>query len=150
AAAADGSAAGSTATVGIGAAVAVNSATVLTDAHIGAADVTANGLAVRALMTDVGGDTTHTFAAEAKAGAGGGKVGIAGALALNLIDVGATAEIRTGARIDAGGGDVTLVAHSGSSTSASALPDGPASGGQVGVGASAALNFFTQDLTRAR
>lgn len=148
-AAADGSAAGSTATVGIGAAVAVNTATARSEAYIGDADIATNGVAVRSLMTNVGGDTTNTFAAEAKAGAGGGKVGIAGALALNLIDVSSMAGIHAGAAVNAGGGDVEVTAQSNSSTTASALPDGPASGGQVGVGASVALNLFSQDLTRA-
>ena len=149
-ASADGSAAGSTATVGIGAAVAINSANAASTAYIGDANVTANGVAVRSLMTDVGGDTTNTFGADAKAGAGGGKVGIAGALALNLIDVSSTAEIHSGAAVNAGGGDVELEAQSNSSTTAKALPDGPASGGQVGIGASVAMNLFSQDLTRAQ
>lgn len=149
-AAADGSAAGSTATVGIGAAVAVNKVNALTEAYIGAATITANGVAVRAGMTDVGGDTSNAFAAEAKSGAGGGKVGIAGSLALNLVDVAATAEIHGGAAVNAGGGDVEVAAESASGTTARALPDGPASGGQVGVGASVALNLFSRDLARAR
>lgn len=148
-AAADGSAAGSTATVGIGAAVAVNKATARSEAYIGDADISTNGVAVRSLMTNVGGDATNTFAAEAKAGAGGGKVGIAGALALNLIDVSGTAGIHSGAAVNAGGGNVEVTAQSNSSTTASALPEGPASGGQVGVGASVALNLFSQDLTLA-
>lgn len=146
----DGSAAGSTATVGIGAAVSVNSATTHTRAWIGNADITANGLTLRAFMSDVAGDTVNTFATSAKAGAGGGKVGIAGALALNLIETHTTAEIHGGASVNADGGDVELSAESESVTSATALPDEPASGGKVGVGASVALNLFREELVRAR
>ena len=148
---ADGSAAGSTAMVGIGAAVAINSVTTRTQAWIGeGADITADGVAVRSFMTDTGDDTVNTFETSAKAGAGGGKVGIAGALALNLIDARSTAEIHGDASIDAGGGNVEVSASSESETTATALPDEPASGGKVGVGASVALNLFTEELVRAR
>lgn len=146
----DGSAAGSTATVGIGAAVSVNSATTHTDAWIGNADIFANGVTVRAFMTDIGGDTANSFTTSAKAGAGGGKVGIAGALALNLIESRTIAEIRDDASVDVGGGDLDVSADSESVTSATALPDEPASGGKVGVGASVALNLFREELVRAR
>ncbi|HXF68056.1 MAG TPA: leukotoxin LktA family filamentous adhesin, partial [Burkholderiales bacterium] len=111
-AAADGSAAGGIATVGIGAAVAVNKVNALAEAYIGAATITADGVIVRAGMTDVGGDSANAFKAEARAGAGGGRVGIAGSLALNLVDVASTAELRGGAAVNAGGGDVEVSAES--------------------------------------
>lgn len=149
-ASADGSAAGSTTTVGIGAAVAINSVTSHTAAWIGNAQVRAEGIAVRALMTAVDSDTVNSFSSSAKAGAGAGKVGIAGALALNLIDTRSTAEIHGGAELDADGHDIELRAESASETSATALPDEPASGGKLGVGASVALNLFREDLVRAR
>ncbi|HQZ02069.1 MAG TPA: leukotoxin LktA family filamentous adhesin [Thauera sp.] len=147
---ADGSAAGSTTTVGIGAAVAVNSVRSATEAWIGNAKVSADGIAVRALMTDLGGDSENTFSATAKAGAGAGKVGIAGALALNILDTRSTAEIHGGALIDAEGGELELRAESESVTTATALPDEPASGGKLGVGASVALNLFREEEVRAR
>lgn len=147
---ADGSAAGSTATVGIGAAVAINSVHSATEAWIGSTTVNAHGVAVRALMTDLGGDTENTFSAAATAGAGAGKVGIAGALALNILDTRNTAEIHDDASIDAEGGEIELRAESESVTTATALPDEPASGGKLGVGASVALNLFREEQVRAR
>ncbi|MEI2420190.1 hypothetical protein V6O07_07940, partial [Arthrospira platensis SPKY2] len=132
--------------VGIGAAVAINTVSSRTAAWIGeGADITADGVAVRSFMTDIDGDEINSFEASAKAGAGGGKVGIAGALALNVIDVQSTAEISRDASIDANGGDVKVSAHGASETTATALPDEPATGGKVGVGASVALNLFTND-----
>ena len=144
---------GGGATVGIGAAVIVNLAETSAIASIGiGANVTGNGVAVRTFMTDVGGDTVHTFSSEASAGAGGEKVGIAGALALNIIDVQSLAEIHDGAVINAATGDVEVSAANNTSIAAKALPteNGGASGDQVGVGASAALNLFNNDITRAR
>lgn len=151
AASADGSSAGSTAAVGIGAAVAINKVSAITAAWIGDAEVNTSGIELVAGMTDNGDDSQNSFAAEASSGAGGGKVGIAGALALNLIEVRSTATVRTGARVDAGGGDVLLAATSASSASAVAKPDedGGASGGEVGVGASVAVNTFSADQARA-
>ncbi|MBL8225533.1 MAG: leukotoxin LktA family filamentous adhesin [Chromatiales bacterium] len=148
---ADGSSAGSTATVGIGAAVAVNKVTADTGAWVGDADVTADGVTVTAGMNDTAADGTNTIAATASSGAGGGKVGIAGALALNLIDVRSTATLRTGAGVDADGGNLLLSADGATSASAEAKPteDGGASGGEVGVGASAAVNVFSVDQARA-
>lgn len=149
-AAADGSAAGSTATVGIGAAAAVNDVKARTAAWIDDAQITANGIAVRAGTAVPGGDAGNSFTASAKAGAGAGKVGIAGALALNLLETRTSAEALEGARLDAEGGDVELAADSTAVTSATALPDEPADGGDFGVGASVALNLFREDEVHAR
>lgn len=148
---ADGSSAGSTAMVGVGAGVAINSINADTHAWIGNnAKITANGLTVRSFMTEMAGDKVNTIDASAKAGAAGGKVGIAGALALNLVDVRNTAEIRDGVTIDADAGNVVVSADTATKTTASALPDQPATGGKVGVGASVALNLFGEEITRAR
>ena len=49
-------------------------------------------------MKDVGGDTVHTFGAEASSGAGGTSVGVAGSFALNLVD-------NTSEAVIAGGSD---------------------------------------------
>src|SRR5690606_6324247 len=133
---AEGSTAGSTATVGIGAAAAVNSIETHTLAWIGDAQVTANGIAVNAGTETLGDDEANRFSASAKAGAGAGKVGIAGALALNLLTTHTRAEVLEGARVDAEGGDVELEADSTTETSATALPDEPVDGGDFGVGAS--------------
>ncbi|MHB8787319.1 MAG: leukotoxin LktA family filamentous adhesin [Thauera sp.] len=147
---AEGSTAGSTATVGIGAAAAVNSIETHTLAWIGNAKVTANGIAVNAGTETLGDDEANRFSASAKAGAGAGKVGIAGALALNLLATHTRAEVLEGARVDAEGGDVELEADSTTETSATALPDEPVDGGDFGVGASVALNLFREDEVQAR
>ena len=151
---ADGSAADSGSQVGIGVAVGINTVTATSHAYIGSnASVTAQGVNVTTGMTDVAGDGSdlvNTFEAEAKSGGGGGKVGIAGSLALNVINVSSTAEIKSNAGVAAGGGDVSVAAGSASATIAKATPhDGGGQGDKVGVGASVALNLFTQDRTTA-
>ena len=102
----DGSAVGSTTTLGIGAGVSVNLVKSVNEASIGAgATVSANGVTLEALMTatplSVGTDQTNTMDAEAKSGAGGTKVGLAGSLALNIIDTSSQALIKGGANVDA-------------------------------------------------
>lgn len=154
---ADATASGSS-QVGIGAAVSINTVKAASAATLGNGATSAEGISVRSAMTDVSGDTTNTFSAQATSGAAGEKVGIAGSLALNIIDASSTAQIAEGAVVDAdgsdpdaAGGDVTVSAASRSTTKAEALPDeSGAAGGKVGVGASVAVNTFTQDLTRAR
>ena len=141
----DGSTVGSTAKVGIGAAVSVNKVDSHNEASIGSnAQVTAHGVTIESTMTDVGGDTTNTIAAEAKSGAGASNVGIAASLALNLSDTSGKALIKSGAGADAGGA-VTLTAEDDSKSTATAAPttDGGATGGKVGIGASVALNLIT-------
>ncbi|RZI65243.1 MAG: leukotoxin LktA family filamentous adhesin, partial [Variovorax sp.] len=140
---ADGNTAGSTTQVGVGAAVSVNRVTSIADATIGGqAVIASNGLSLSAGMTDVAGDATHTVSTEAAAGAGGSKVGVAGALALNLIDARSQALVRSGATVDAGSGAVALTALNATDISAKAAPiDGGASGGKIGIGASVAVNI---------
>ncbi|MCP3953951.1 MAG: hypothetical protein GY697_17300, partial [Desulfobacterales bacterium] len=83
---ADGSATGSS-SVGIGAAVAVNVPILKNEAYLGQnSTIKAGGLVIEALMTDVDGDTTQNFSAEATSGASGKSVAIAGSLALNIMD----------------------------------------------------------------
>src|SRR6185437_5671196 len=86
------------------------------------------------------------YLASAQSGAGGTKLGIAGSLALNLIDTESSASIAGGATVTVKGisgsaGDVTLVADNRTGTAAKALPEEPASGGKLGIGASVALNI---------
>ena len=144
----DGSAVGSTTTLGIGAGVSVNLVKSVNEASIGAgATVSANGVTLEALMTatplSVGTDQTNTMDAEAKSGAGGTKVGLAGSLALNIIDTSSQALIKGGANVNAHGGDVSLSADDQTSTTGKALPadDGGATGGKVGIGASVTVNI---------
>ncbi|HLX80288.1 MAG TPA: leukotoxin LktA family filamentous adhesin, partial [Burkholderiales bacterium] len=145
----DGSAVGSTTTVGIGAGVSVNLVKSVNEASIGQnATVTSKGLTLEALMTSVSGDTTNTLDAEATSGAGGSKVGLAGSLALNIADTSSDALVKSGANVDAGGGDVSLTAADATSTTGKALPSGSgASGGSVGIGASVAVNVVANRST---
>jgi filamentous hemagglutinin family protein len=142
----DGSAVGSSTALGIGAGVSVNLVKSSNEASIGRdADVKAQGLTLQAQMTDLqgdGSDLTHTLDAQAKSGAGGSKVGIAGSLALNIADTSSQALLKDGAEVDARGGKLSLSADGRSDITAKALPadDGGASGGKVGIGASVAVN----------
>ena len=81
------------------------------------------------------------FEADAVSGAGGGDVGVAGSVALNLIDAESVAATAASARITLGGA-VSLTSDSETQTIARALPSGDgASGSSVGIGASVALNI---------
>ncbi|RZL64885.1 MAG: leukotoxin LktA family filamentous adhesin [Variovorax sp.] len=139
----DGQAAGGTTKVGIGAAVAVNLLASVTEARIGSqANIQSNGLYLAAGMTDVAGDATHTVDTQASAGAGGSSVGVAGALALNLIDTSSQALLQGGALVNAGTGAVSIRAENNTDITAKAAPvDKGATGGKVGIGASVAVNI---------
>ncbi|KEO60051.1 hypothetical protein DT23_14725 [Thioclava indica] len=148
----DGTAAGDApAAVGIGAAVAINLIHTSNDATLGNGSVTAGSIEITALKQDVAklvaGDpadpVTDTYLASATSGAGGSKVGVAGSLALNLIDTQSTASIADSATITLSGGDLTLSSDNQTNTTASALPDETgAAGGKVGIGASVAINIL--------
>ena len=146
---------------GIGVAVAINVANVGNHAHIGNSTITADGLAVEALMTNVASEAidTHTFSAEAMSGAGGKDVGVAGSLAVNLVAVKTDAVISGGANVTLadgsdfgnGIGDVSINAVSVTSNTANALPavipGKPGDPPSDGVGASIALNLVYHDTT---
>ncbi|GFO63477.1 beta strand repeat-containing protein [Geomonas paludis] len=130
---ADGSATG-LASVGIGAAVAINSAEASCAALVG------SNASVRAgdLYVESGG--SRTFAAEAVSGACAGGVGVAGGLAVNTSDAVSSAVIGSGARIETAGGDVSLAAENVAGLTAKARPEALLPGAGVGVGASVAIN----------
>src|SRR5690606_17099432 len=70
--------------VGVGAAVAVNAVAASNVATVADnADVSTKGLTVKAGMKDA--TAKNDFVADAKAGAGAGNVGVAGALAINTV-----------------------------------------------------------------
>jgi hypothetical protein len=140
---ADGSAADSQ--IGIGVAVAVNAINKTNSALMGAGTHTANGVTVSAIQaSDTSGVVADAYVVKASSGAGGSKIGIAGALALNLIDASASARIDGTASVDAGTGESAIIAEQEISATAEALPSGDGtSGGKVGVGASVALNLIT-------
>lgn len=149
----DGSAVGSTAAVGIGAGVSVNLLKSQNEASVGEqAVVKASGLTLQATMSDRlgdGSDLRHGIEAEAKSGAGAGKVGLAGSLALNIADTSSQALVKSGADVDLRDGALTLQADNRSDSSAKALPadDGGASGGKLGIGASVAVNVLAHRST---
>src|SRR5207245_553901 len=94
------------------------------------------------------GDKNHTITATAKSGAGSKKVGVAGSLALNIVNGTRTeATVRGGANVNAGTGDITVKAESAEPVTAGAVADAKA--GTVGVGASVAINVLTTDHTWA-
>ncbi|WP_417269807.1 leukotoxin LktA family filamentous adhesin [Celeribacter sp.] len=136
--------------IAIGAAAAVNAITATNVASLGNATYSANGVTVSA-MTAAPAATPHvsTFTTSAKSGAGGTNVGIAGALALNLIDSSSTATVDGAAIVDAGTGASTISADQRISASATAAPqdDSLTTGGKVGIGASVALNLITSTST---
>lgn len=85
------------------------------------------------------------FTAQAISGVGNAsKVGVAGALAVNVVNNSSTASIQPGATVAVGGANVNLVTNNKATESATAKPSGlGASGGSLGVGAAVALNLAT-------
>ena len=82
-------------------------------------------------------------------GAGAGDIGVAGAVAINIVNNTSQALIETGASVAAGGGDVTVTSLNNSTDLTFAEPAGAATGDSLGVGASLALNIIT-DTTLVR
>ena len=148
AAGADGSAvtpASGDASIGVG--VAVNYARVINAAVIpSTATITSVGATISATM-----NSQHEFGANASSGAGGGDVGIAGSVAINIVNLKTTALVAPGATIGAGSGDVTIEAESRSTMTTSALPAGAGvtGAGSVGVGASVAIALMDEDTKAA-
>lgn len=140
---ADGSATG--AQVGVGVAVAVNALNKINTALLSNGSFSANGVSVTAGQARDGGNSVADIhVVKASSGAGGSKVGIAGALALNLIDAKASASIGSSAIVNAGTGSSTILAEQEIEATAEATPSGDGtSGGKVGIGASVALNLLT-------
>src|SRR6185295_17266465 len=116
---ADGSAVtaeGGDASIGVG--VAINYARMLNTAVIpSTATISSIGATISATM-----HSQHEFYARASSGAGGGDVGIAGSVAINIVNLQTAAVIPAGATLNAHGGDVSIAAASDSTTSTSALP----------------------------
>ncbi|MDP2062929.1 MAG: hypothetical protein Q8J98_07460 [Phaeovulum sp.] len=137
---------GGTSQVGIGVAVSVNVVKETNSAYLGAAIHSGAGVNVRALQAV--GAPTDTFLASATSGAGGSKVGIAGSVALNILTLDTTARVAGGASISAGGGASTIDAANDVDATAKAAPsDEGVTGGQVGVGASFAMNLVNMTTT---
>ena len=138
--------------VGVGAAVAINSLTTTNEAYLDRGTFEVKGLTIEAKMRNTGSednpDTTANSRVEAVSGAGSEDVGVAGSLALNIVNSTTLAQIRELADVDAGGMDVVLTAESRSLDVAKATPQKEGATGSVGVGASVAVNILT-DVTEA-
>ena len=139
--------------VGIGAAVAVNAATATNTAIVSDnANVNAQGLTIQAGMAaedvDKGNNGKNDFVAEAQSGAGAGKVGVAGSLAINTVANTTTALVQgdsdsggTGASVNAGAGDILIEAGNASTSTVTAGAEVEAGAeAKVGVGASIGVN----------
>src|SRR6185503_7709181 len=88
-------------------------------------------------------DSVSSFRADAKSGASGGDTGVAGSVAVNIALLHNEAVVRDGATVTLNGGDLDLKAASVTTSVASATPRGAvaASGEDLGVGASFAVNI---------
>lgn len=139
--------------VGIGAGVSVNVVKAKNKAVLGTGVHTLGGATIEALSLDVAQriaddmstDTaSDSYKASATSGAGAGKVGIAGSVAINLVDTESNAVMASGANVSiTGGGTFSLASDNQTNALAEALPTGGgASGETVGVGASVALNIL--------
>jgi hypothetical protein len=141
----------------VGAAVAINVANTVNQAQVASGvAIVAGGLQIGAMVTGVAGDTTHTTLASAKSGAGGGDVGVAGSVAVNVVNEDTLAQLATGATATLSGADsggaLRVTTASTSSDSALAKPENEgaqAGGSDVGVGASVGVSIIdrNQDAT---
>ncbi|MDA8440737.1 MAG: hypothetical protein M0Z51_18020, partial [Propionibacterium sp.] len=118
---------------GVGAGVAVNYVVMHNIATTGSSNITGQGLVVTATMTpDPASPTTppaHSVSAAATAGASNTtNIGVAGALAINIVEMQTQALVPAGATISAGAGDVVITAvHRETDTAAASSKAGFAS-----------------------
>jgi hypothetical protein len=92
-------------------------------------------------------DTSHSTQVFAKAGAGGGKTGVAGAVGINISLGETAARLGDGAVIDAESGAVRVEAITGSTTVGRALPATNASGTSLGLGLSFGIAVADYDTS---
>ena len=146
---ADGSVVKGGASVGVGAAVAINSLTLKTSALERGTVVAGAGITLRAagLPTDTSSASKDVVSAKAIAGAGATTFGLAGALALNVLDLDSTAEAIGGSSLAGGTGLILLQATSATDATTIATSNAAAgSGGSgVGVGIGVALAILDSD-----
>ena len=146
---ADGSVVGA-GSLGIGAVVAINLADVTVSAMVGSGGTVTSSSARRSKRGDgrVSGDGTHRLSATSVSGAGAGTVGVAGSLALNIVNLQTSALLNgsyaRGPPLGPTSGDVSLRATSVSDSQASAT----AGVTGAGFGASVAINLV-DDSTQA-
>ncbi len=131
--------------IGVGAAVAINLVKADAEGTIGQnAKIAAQGVTLKAVMNAP--TYAETFGATAIAEAGAGKVGVAGAVALNLVSDTHAARVGGGTTLTLGTGAVMLVAASTASDTAMAAAKDTGAGSKVGVGASVALNILSDTV----
>ncbi|HEY9109245.1 MAG TPA: LEPR-XLL domain-containing protein, partial [Roseateles sp.] len=136
AAVADASATVQTDGEGAGVAIALNVGSTEANAFM-AGELAAQALSLTAGTPD---DAKNTSKAQATAGAGGGKSGAAGALAINAGTSRTTAGVENTAKLTLAGGDLAIKAQGSSEHVATAQPK-EVSGVKTGVGAGVALNL---------
>ncbi|HEY3485969.1 MAG TPA: hypothetical protein VGK49_11325, partial [Ilumatobacteraceae bacterium] len=143
---ADGSAVGSNNSGGVGVGVAVTLADITNRAYIdGTVAVTASALVVESLQTN----TKDEFSATAKSGVGdSGSVGVAGSLAVLVVDKLDDAVLDANAALDVNDATVSLTALSTTENKATATAATDVGGDTTGVGASVAINLVF-DTTNA-
>src|SRR5712691_8050403 len=138
-------------TANIGAAAAINLVKVTNQASTGTNTlVHSNGLSLSSAMNSTGGqDSKDSLDTESTAGGGGGKVGIAGSLALTIADIETSADLRPNGLVGdtLGGGDLTLSATSSVESKTKAIANDK-DAATVGIGASASINSV-DDVTTA-
>ncbi len=130
--------------VGVGAAVALNLVDMSADATIQSSaaqptTIDAQGVTVNAGMR--GASPMNTFGAAAISGAGADDIGLAGAVAINIVQDASQALIETGASVAANGGDLSVTSENNATHTTYAQPAGTATGGSLGIGASLGLNI---------
>ncbi len=145
-----GSASG-TSKLGIGAAVALNLVDASTEAEIQSSStqpttINTEGAIVNAGM--VSGSPGNSFGANSTSGSGATDIGVAGAVAINIVSDTSQALIETGASVNAHRGDVSVTSANTSTDTTTGTPLSPASGGSLGIGASLALNVIS-DTTQS-
>ena len=134
---ADGSATAGGNAPGVGVAVAINRVHATNSATLGGS----LNLTSSSITANASNPGTDVFSAKATSGAGSSKVGVAGALALNLTSDTATATLAPGSTLVAGGADVGFTAGNVVTDNATATAKSQASGKGIGIGGSVALNL---------
>jgi hypothetical protein len=109
--------------------------------------VTGAGISVTAMMPSSPSGAQDSFGANATSGAGGGSVGVAGSLAINLGQVRTDANVSAGATLTSTGTNgITIKAVSNTADTANAQPmsSSGTTGSSVGIGASVAINVIDE------
>ncbi|MFW6273458.1 MAG: leukotoxin LktA family filamentous adhesin [Halanaerobium sp.] len=152
---ADGSTVNDQVMVGLAAAAAVNKVNSTKSSYLGTGNYNIDSLTMGSKDAlnpfSVEADLYSDFTAEAISGAGSQKVGLAGALALNMIEenyslIKIEADSDINLNENSNNADLILNAENRSNSTAIALPSGAGGSGNLGVGASAAINELNEGV----